>query len=85
MHAEVHAGRAVNYWILQRLDPDVRFIGGIGAVSELELGEIPLDKAELWDFTTRRDAAMMASRTVLRGSSSETTETIPASQASASS
>jgi hypothetical protein len=39
--------------------------------------------AALWDFATRNAAAMMASKTVLMGSSADITETIPASQACA--
>jgi hypothetical protein len=43
--------------------------------------DIPPETAAAWDFATRNAAAMIASRTVLMGSSSETTETIPASHA----
>ena len=47
------------------------------------LGEISLVGSGLWGLPTLRAAAMMARRTVLIGSSQETTETIPASQACA--
>jgi len=84
VHAGVHGGIHLNYWILQRFDPEVRFCGGIDAGTGAGLGDIPLGTAALWDFATRKAAAMMASRTVLMGSSSDTTDTIPASQARAS-
>src|SRR6185369_12574763 len=79
MHAGVHDSLFANYWILQRFDAEVRFCGGNGAEAEVWLGDIPLKPAGSWDLATRKAAAMMASRTVLRGSSSETTDTIPAS------
>jgi hypothetical protein len=46
-----------------------------------ELGDIPPAAALPLDFATRSPAAMTASRTVLIGSVSATTETIPASHA----
>lgn len=42
---------------------------------------MPPEDVALWIFATRSDAAMMASKTVLMGSSADITETIPASQA----
>jgi hypothetical protein len=81
MHADVHVGGQLTYWILQRLDPEARCCGAIGADSMPGLGEIPLEMAASWDFATRSAAAMMASSMVSMGSSAETTETIPASHA----
>ena len=46
MHAEVHAGTVLNYWILQRFDPEVRFCGGSDSVAAPRLGDIPLATAE---------------------------------------
>src|ERR1035441_2697643 len=81
MHAEVHEDVSLSYGILKCLDPEVRWCGDIGAVTDSELGETPLGTATLWDFATRSAAAIIASRTVLMGSSADITETIPASQA----
>ena len=83
MHAGGQAGIGLTYGVLQRLDLKFRVGGASDALSVTGLGEIPLDAEELWGLSTRNPAAMMASNTVLTGSCSLTTDTTPASQASA--
>src|ERR1039457_6025977 len=67
MHAEVHEDVSLSYGILKCLDPEVRWCGDIGAVTDSELGETPLGTATLWDFATRSAAAIIASRAVWLG------------------
>ena len=83
MHAGGQAGIELSYGVLQRLDLQVRFSGGSDASEVKGLGEMPLDAAELQCLSTRNAAAIIASNTVLTGSCSLTTDTTPASQASA--
>ena len=83
MHAEFQDENTLNYCVLQRFVPECREIGASDAASGPEVGVVPLETVGVVDFATRRAAAMMANNTVLRASSSDTIETIPASQACA--
>src|SRR5437016_4539496 len=83
MHAGGQAGIGLTYGVLQRLDLKFLVCGGSDALSVTGLGEIPLDKEGTWCLSTRSPAAMIANNTVLTGSCSLTTDTTPASQASA--
>src|SRR6478672_7446619 len=79
--------RRLSYRVLLRLDPQIRCGGARGAERTTVLGDIAL---EVLDFAapvgcgSRSAVAMIASSTVLTGSLSETNDTMPASQASAS-
>src|SRR5690348_329633 len=79
MHAGDQGFGAATYCVLQRLDLERDSGGVIRAGTALELGEIPRDASG--GFATRKEAAMIASNTVGNESSTDTTETIPASQA----
>src|SRR5450631_2968636 len=83
MHAGGQAGGGLTYCVLQRLDPEGLGSGGSDACAVAPVGEIPLGDKDPWGLSTRNPAAMIASRTVLMGSCSLTTDTMPASQASA--
>src|SRR5450631_3323853 len=81
VHAGVQGPYVLKYCVLERFALIMWASGEIDAAAAGLLGEIPPKMAAAWGFGTRRAAAMMAKRTVLRGSSGETSDTIPTSQA----